>query len=214
MLQAIQAVRRAMTIRRLAVQLSAALMLILLALAAGGGGQVAFAQTASQAPATGCKGVTLAVIPAQGVISNAAQTEGGHLWSQESGSGTCIGTVIEDVQFAASAPTRTLRVIVYTTGDPGGLTVARTQVTSAPGSVSQAFGVHQVFAGLTAVCLAATSPVVPSPDMPCVSFGQPAPPQQFTQGSTPAQGAAALQLALSGAAPAPAPGQQELPWWP
>jgi len=135
---------------------------------------------ASQAPA-GCLGVTRIAIPSQGVIMNVAGTEGGHLWSRDTGAGTCVGTVVEDVQVTAAAPTLTLRVIVFDAADPGGLTVARQQITAAPGPVTQAFGIHQVFPGLTAVCLAATSPVVSSPDLPCATFGQPAPAQQFAQ---------------------------------
>jgi hypothetical protein len=103
---------------------------------------------------------------------NAAGTEGGHLWWREAGAGTCVGTVVEDVQVSAATPTLTLRVIVFDTADPGGLTVARQQIAAAPGPVTWAFGIHQVFPGLTEVCLAATSPVVPSPDMPCAVFGQ------------------------------------------
>lgn len=70
-------------------------------------------------------------------------------------------------QRCTSAPARTLRVIVLDEADPGGLTVARIQVTGGPGPQSRAYGIRQVFAGLTAVCLTATSPAVPSPDMAC-----------------------------------------------
>jgi len=145
----------------------------------------ALAQAASPAGA-GCKGVTPAVIPAQGVVTNAAQTEGGHFWWRPAGGGTCIGTVVEDVVLTAAAPSRTLRVIVFDAAEPGGLTIAKMQVDAGPGPQSRAFAIHQVFAGLTAVCLAATSPAVPSPDLPCFQFGQPPPAQQFTQGAGPA----------------------------
>jgi hypothetical protein len=174
--------------------------------ASGPGAAPAYA--ASQAPG-GCTGVTLAVIPAQGAITNTAGTEGGHLWWRDTAGGTCVGTVVENVQFTAAAPGRTLRVIIYDTAEPGGLTVAKLPVTAAPGQVSRAFGIHQVFPGLTAVCLAATSPVVPSPDMPCVNFGQPAPPPQFTQPDVQQQAATWLQL--------PAAWLQQQPpvaWWP
>jgi hypothetical protein len=159
---------------------AAAVPLALAALAVTGGPAAAPAYAAGQA-APGCTGITQAHIPAQGVITNPAGTEGGHLWWRAAGGGTCVGTVIEDVQATTATPALTLRVIVYDQADPGGLTVARQQVTVAPGPVTRAFGIHRVFAGLTAVCLAATSPVTPSPDMPCAGFGQPAPPQQFTQ---------------------------------
>ncbi|MGD0606448.1 MAG: hypothetical protein ABSA53_23050 [Streptosporangiaceae bacterium] len=154
--------------------------LVLAVLPTSGGLGVTPAYAASQAPA-GCLGVTRIAIPPQGVITNVAGTEGGHLWWRDTGTGTCVGTVVEDVQVTAAAPTLTLRVIVFDTADPGGLTVARQQIAAAPGPVTRAFGIHQVFPGLTAVCLAATSPVVPSPDLPCAAFGQPVPAQQFTQ---------------------------------
>lgn len=141
------------------------------------------AYAASRAP-VGCLGVTRVAISPQGVIINAAGTEGGHLWWRDAGAGICVGTVVEDVQVAAATPTLTLRVIVFDTADPGGLTVARQQIVAVPGPVTRAFGIHQVFPGLTAVCLAATSSVVPSPDMPCTVFGQPGPAQQFTQSAT------------------------------
>jgi hypothetical protein len=167
-------------------------MLAGLAVAVAAGPDAALAQTASQT-AAGCKGVTPAVIPAQGVISNPGQTEGGHFWWQNTNGGTCVGTVIEDVELTAAAPTRTLRVIVFDTADPGGLTVARMQATGSPGPQSLAFGIHQVFAGLTSLCLAATSPVVPSPDLPCFQFGTPPPAQQFTQGPGSTQPGGQLQ---------------------
>jgi hypothetical protein len=154
--------------------------LVLATLPLSGGVGVTPAYAASQAP-VGCLGITRIAIPPQGVITNAAGTEAGHLWWRDAGGGTCIGTVVEDVQVTATAPTLTLRVIVFDTADPGGLTVARQQIAAAPGPVTRAYSIHQVFPGLTAVCLAATSPVVPSPDMPCAVFGQPGPAQQFTQ---------------------------------
>jgi len=157
--------------------------LVLAALSLSGGLRVTAAYAASQPPAR-CLGVTRVAVPPQGVIMNAAGTEGGHLWWQDTGGGTCVGTVIEDVQVAATTPTLTLRVIVFDRADPGGLTVARQQITAGPGPVTRAFGIHQVFRGLTAVCLAATSPVVPSPDLPCAVLGQPEPVQQFTQPAT------------------------------
>ena len=72
--------------------------------------------------------------------------------------------------------------------------MARMQVTGGPGPVSQAFGIHQAFAGLSAVRLAATSPAVPSPDLSCARFGQPPAAQQFTQSAGPAQAQDGVQL--------------------
>ena len=94
----------------------------------------------------------------------------------EGGSG--VGTVFEDVLGSAAAPTRTLRVIVFDAAFPGGLTVARQQITAGPGAVTHAFGIHQEFPGLKEICLAATSPVVTSPDLPCAMFGQLVPVRQ------------------------------------
>jgi hypothetical protein len=162
---------------------------------------------ATSTPAAGqtpgwCKGTTLAVIPPEGVITNPGQTEGGHLWWRNTTGGTCIGTVIEDVQVPPSAPDWTLRVIVYDQANPGGLTLAIKQITAGPGPVSWPFGIHQVLTGLVAVCLAATSPEAAIPGSPCLSFGQPPPAQQFTQ--TPAT------------TQTPGGSQQQWPepWWP
>jgi hypothetical protein len=158
-----------------------ALALAALPLSAGLG--VTAAHAASQ-PAAGCRGVTEKAIPPQGVVMNAAGTQGGHLWWRNTGGGTCVGTVIEDVQVTAATPTLTLRVIVFDAADTGGLTVASQQIAAGAGPVTLAFGIHQVFPGLREVCLAATSPVVTSPDLPCAVFGQLAPVQQFTQPDT------------------------------
>jgi hypothetical protein len=193
MRQALQAFRQALTLRRLAALLTATLAALIAILSLSGGGQqLTLAKTSSQAR-VGCRGLTRAAIPAQGVIVNPGQGEGGHLWWQDTSSGTCVGTVIEHVEFTAAAPARTLRVIVFDTADPGGLTIARTQVTAAPGPESQAFAIHQVFTGLTAVCLAATSLVVASPDMPCVSFGRAPGTQQSAQSPATLQGAPKAQ---------------------
>ena len=174
---------------RLAAGLAAAALAgVLVSAATSAPGPVSLTYAADPAAAgAGCTGVTLAVIPAQGAIANAAGTEGGHFWWAPDGGGTCIGTVIEEVQFGAAAPVRTLRVIVYDAADPGGLTVASAQV-GGTGQVAASFGVHRVFDGLSQVCLAAVSPVVASPDMPCVQLGQPGTAPQATQ---PAAAAAA-----------------------
>ncbi|MGH3286621.1 MAG: hypothetical protein ACRDPD_18415, partial [Streptosporangiaceae bacterium] len=94
--------------------------------------------------------------------------------------GTCIGTVIGEIQLGTAAQTSTLRVIVYDAADPGGVTVAAAQA-AGTGQITATFGVHQVFDGLTAVCLAATTSVAASPDMPCLQFGQQPPAPQATQ---------------------------------
>jgi hypothetical protein len=189
----------------LAVRL-AVISLLGLALAALTGGPGASTALAAAQATAGCKGVTEAVIPAQGVISNPGQTEGGHFWWRAESGGTCVGTVVEDVQVSAQALPLALRVIVFDSADPGGLTVSEQQipVTVGSGPVSRAFGIHQVFAGLTEVCLAATSPVVPSPDLPCAQLASPPAAQQFTQGpgTSQPQQLAAQQSPYLG------------PWWP
>ncbi len=123
---------------------------------------------AAQAAATGCLGVTPAIFPAQGFITNPSRSQGGHLWWRFAGDGTsvCIGTVVEFVQYNATA-TKTWRVIVYTTQNPGGVTVAMRTFTLNRGDYFWGFGLHRVFTGLTAVCLAADE----SFGMSCVHFG-------------------------------------------
>src|SRR5947209_5879363 len=92
------------------------------------------AGAAAQAAATGCLGVTPAIFPAQGFITNPGRSQGGHLWWRFAGDGTsvCIGTVVEFVQYNATAA-KTWRVIVYTSQNPGGLTVAQRTFTLRPG---------------------------------------------------------------------------------
>lgn len=124
------------------------------------------AGAAAQA-ATGCLGVTPAIFPAQGFITNPGRSQGGHLWWRFAGDGTsvCIGTVVEFVQYNATA-TKTWRVIVYTNQNPGGVTVAMRTFTLNRGDYFWGFGLHRVFSGLTAVCLTADE----SFGMSCVHF--------------------------------------------
>ena len=124
------------------------------------------AGAAAQA-ATGCLGVTPAIFPAQGFITNPGRSQGGHLWWRFAGDGTsvCIGTVVEFVQYNATA-TKTWRVIVYTHQNPGGVTVAMRTFTLNRGDYFWGFGLHRVFTGLTAVCLTADE----SFGMSCVHF--------------------------------------------
>jgi len=128
--------------------------------------------TASQAgPAAatadaGCRGVTAAVIPALGFITNPDRTQGGHLWWRVEPGGTCIGTVVEWVQYNTTA-TKTWRVIVYSAQHPGGQVVAEQTFTLGRGWYWWSFGVHQVFPGLSAVCITADE----SFGVPCLHFG-------------------------------------------
>jgi hypothetical protein len=124
-------------------------------------------QAGAQPAAAGCLGVTPAIFPAQGFITNPGRSQGGHLWWRFAGDGTsvCIGTVVEFVQYNTTA-TKTWRVIVYTSQNPGGVTVAKRTFTLNRGDYFWGFGVHRVFSGLTAVCLAADE----SFGMSCVHF--------------------------------------------
>jgi hypothetical protein len=121
----------------------------------------------AQAAATGCRGVTPAIFPAQGFITNPNRSQGGHLWWRFAGDGTsvCIGTVVEFVQYNVTAA-KTWRVIVYTAQNPGGVTVAKRTFTLKRGDYFWGFGLHRVFSGLSAVCLAADE----SFGMSCVHF--------------------------------------------
>jgi hypothetical protein len=128
------------------------------------------ATLAAQTATAGCRGVTPAVFPAQGFITNPARTQGGHLWWRYAGDGTsvCIGTVVEFVQYNGPT-TKTWRVIVFTAQNPGGVTVAGQAFTLGRGVYYWSFGVHRVFSGLSAVCLTATE----SFGMSCLHFTPP-----------------------------------------
>jgi hypothetical protein len=127
------------------------------------------AATAAVAPA-GCRGVTPAVLPATGFITNPSRAQGGHLWWRRTADGSvCIGTVIMWVQYNATAA-KTWRVIVYSGQHPGGLTVASRTFTLKRGWYWWGFGVHRAYQGPSAVCVTATG----SFGMSCVHFSGPA----------------------------------------
>jgi hypothetical protein len=120
--------------------------------------------------AAGCRGVTQALLPANGFITNPSRAQGGHLWWHRSADGSvCIGTVIMWVRYNATAA-KTWRVIVYSARHPGGLTVASRTFTLKRGWYWWGFGVHQAYQGLSAVCVTATE----SFGMSCVHFSGPA----------------------------------------
>ena len=120
--------------------------------------------------AAGCRGVTEALLPANGFITNPSRAQGGHLWWRRSADGSvCIGTVIMWVQYNATAA-KTWRVIVYSARHPDGLTVASRTFTLKRGWYWWGFGVHQAYQGLSAVCVTATE----SFGMSCVHFSGPA----------------------------------------
>jgi hypothetical protein len=169
-----QAVRR----RRLpATWLAAALITAAVGLLApgvnfvtAGRSSAATATTTAAMAAAGCRGVTQAILPANGFITNPSRAQGGHLWWQRTADGSvCIGTVIMWVQYNATAA-KTWRVIVYSTQHPGGLTVASRTFTLKRGWYWWGFGVHQAYQGLSAVCVTATE----SFGMSCVHFSGPA----------------------------------------
>jgi hypothetical protein len=148
--------------------LAAALITGAVALLAPG---VSYATAAQSGPAAGgCTGVTPAVIPALGFITDPHRTQGGHLWWRPAaaGSGVCIGTVVEWVQYTVTA-TKTWRVIVYSAQHPGGQVVASRTFTLGRGWYFWGFGVHQAYQGLTAVCLTADD----SFGVACLRFSAP-----------------------------------------
>jgi len=125
---------------------------------------------AKTAAGAGCKGVTPALLPANGFITNPSRAQGGHLWWHRSADGSvCIGTVIMWVQYNTTAA-KTWRVVVYSARHPGGLTVASQAFTLKRGWYWWGFGVHRSFQDLSAVCVTATGAF----GMSCVQFGAPA----------------------------------------
>ena len=124
---------------------------------------------ATTAAGAGCKGVTPALLPANGFITNPSRAQGGHLWWHRSADGSvCIGTVIMWVQYNTTAA-KTWRVVVYSARHPGGLTVASRAFTLKRGWYWGGFGVHQAYRGLSAVCVTATGSFGTS----CVHFSGP-----------------------------------------
>jgi hypothetical protein len=126
---------------------------------------VTVATNAAATAAIGCQGVTPAVFPAAGFITNPSRSQAGHLWWRSAMGGTCIGSVIEWVQYNTTA-TKTWRVIVYSTQHPNGQVVAQRTFTLGRGWYWWSFGVHQVFPGLKAVCITASD----SFGVPCLHF--------------------------------------------
>ena len=123
--------------------------------------------TTAATAAAGCRGVTEALLPANGFISDPSRAQGGHLWWHRSADGSvCIGTVIMWVRYNTTAA-KTWRVIVYSARHPGGLTVASRAFTLKRGSYWRGFGVHQAYQGLSAVC------VTESFGTSCVRFSAP-----------------------------------------
>ncbi|MGH3236289.1 MAG: hypothetical protein ACRDOH_24145 [Streptosporangiaceae bacterium] len=78
-----------------------------------------------------------------------------------------VGTVVEWAQYNITA-TKTWRVIIYSVQYPHGQTVASRTFTLGRGWYYWNFGVHQAYAGLSAVCVTADD----SFGAPCITFGQ------------------------------------------
>jgi len=149
--------------RRLAAALitAATLLSALLALLMPG---VSYAAGQSTA---GCTGVTAAVFPAVGFITDPDRNQAGHLWWRPESGGVCIGTVVEFVQYNTTQ-TKTWQVIVYSAGHPGGQVVAARTFSLGPGWYYFGFGVHQVISGLSQVCITADD----SFGVSCIDIGQ------------------------------------------
>ena len=126
------------------------------------------ATAAANTATAGCQGVTPALLPASGFITNPSRTQGAHLgWrrSADGGSG-CIGTVIMWVQYNATAA-KSWQVTIYSARHPAGLIVASRTFSLKRGWYWWGFGVHQNYQGLEAVCVSATE----SFGMSCVNIG-------------------------------------------
>jgi hypothetical protein len=128
------------------------------------------ATTTAATTAAGCRGVTPALLPASGFVTNPSRTQGGHLWWQRSADGgsVCIGTVIMWVQYNTTAA-KTWQVTIYSSRHPAGLIVASRTFSLKRGWYWWGFGVHQYYQGLNAVCLSATESFGSS----CVDFSGP-----------------------------------------
>jgi hypothetical protein len=63
--------------------------------------------------------------------------------------------------------TKTWKVTVYTAANPNGLTVKQRTFSLNQGWYFWSFGVHQVFSGLTSVCITASD----SFGVSCIDFG-------------------------------------------
>lgn len=110
----------------------------------------------TSAALTSCRGVTPATLAARGFITNPARTQAGHLWWHRTASGSvCVGTVVEYVQYNATAA-KTWRVIIYSAAHPDGKTIASRTFTLRRGWYFWSFRIRQAYPGLTAVCLAAS----------------------------------------------------------
>jgi hypothetical protein len=156
--------------RRLPAKWLAAMLITAAVALLAPGATYVTATTTAAAAAAGCRGVTQALLPANGFITNPSRAQGGHLWWHRSADGTvCIGTVIMWVQYNTTAA-KTWRVVVYSARHPGGLTVASRAFTLKRGWYWWGFGVHQAYRGLSAVCVTATD----SFGMSCVHFSGPA----------------------------------------
>jgi hypothetical protein len=122
---------------------------------------------AANTTTAGCQGVTPALLPASGFITNPNRAQGGHLWWHRSADGSvCIGTVVMWVQYNTTAA-KSWQVSIYSARHPAGLIVASRTFTLKRGWYWWGFGVHQNYQGLEAVCVSATE----SFGVSCVNIG-------------------------------------------
>ena len=112
--------------------------------------------TAASNAASGCRGITPAIIPATGFIADPARDQGGHFWWRwhAASRSVCIGTVVEWVRYTATA-TKTWNVTIYDALHLGGQVAAQQTFTLGRGWYYWSFGVHQAYKGLHAVCVTA-----------------------------------------------------------
>lgn len=111
---------------------------------------------ASQAsPQAGCRGVTEAIFKARGFITDPARSQGGHMWTHALPDGsTCVGTVVEFVQYNVTM-TKNWRVVIYSAAHPRGQVAASRTFTLNQGWYFFPFRIRKPIAGLTAVCITA-----------------------------------------------------------
>jgi hypothetical protein len=85
---------------------------------------------------------------------------------QADGASVCVGTVVEFVQYKATA-TKTWRVIIFSAQHPAGQVVASKTFTLGRGWYFSSFRIRHAFPGLSAVCITADDSFGAS----CIHFG-------------------------------------------
>jgi len=118
---------------------------------------ISYATASQNGPAlASCRGVRPVTFPASGFITDPGRTQGGHTWWRHEANGSiCIGTVVEFVQYTATA-TKTWRVTAFWSQHPDGQVVASGTFTLNRGWYLSLFRVREAFPGLTRVCITAS----------------------------------------------------------